>query len=296
MVGGAFELAHFALDAGGSAACGERLRQQHVVDAQAEIALEAAHAVVPPREALLRLREAAEAVDEAQVEQAPEGGALGVGTEDLAGPGGGVVHVAVFGSDVVVAGDDELRMRAQLVFDPAGQRVEPGQLVRVLVAADRLSVRHVGGDHAHAVDGRRDQPLLLVGKARVADDDLGRGLAREQRDAVVGLLPRERHLVTGRLDLGARELVVLKLGFLQADHVGLRDRQPVEQLRQADFQGVHVPGGDFQVFSRSAKEKEGGALVVVFCNRRDACAGTDCASRERNAKTSLPLARPAAAG
>ena len=53
-------------------------------------------------------------------------------------------------------------------------------------------------------------------------------------------------MVTGGLDLGTREIVVLELQLLQADDVGRGFGQPVEQMRQADLQRIDVPGGDFQ--------------------------------------------------
>ena len=212
-----------------------------MVDAQAEVLRETEHAVVPPGKYLLGLVEQAEAVDEAEAEQALEGGALWLRAEDLAGPGLGVVHVAVVGGDVVVAAQRQPRVRGQFLAEPDRERVEPAQLVVVLVAADRLAVRHVGADDAGVADRAADQAFLLIGKMRIADQHLADRLAREQGDAVVGLLPGERGVVAGGLDLGQRERGVLELQFLQADDVRPGFGQPVEQVRQPDFQRIDVP-------------------------------------------------------
>ena len=61
----------------------------------------------------------------------------------------------------------------------------------------------------------------------------GRLRARENRDAVVRLLPAIHRFVAGRAQLGERKIRVLDLGFLQAGDVGLSAREPIEQVRQA---------------------------------------------------------------
>jgi hypothetical protein len=40
--------------------------------------------------------------------------------------------------------------------------------------------------------------------------------------------------------------VIFYFRFLQANHVGQLARQPVKQLGQADFEGIDIPGGEFQ--------------------------------------------------
>ena len=73
------------------------------------------------------------------------------------------------------------------------------------------------------------------------------GCACQQRNAVVGLLAGESDLVTRGLDLGLREIVILELGFLQAQGIGLLFGQPVEQVRQAHLQRIDVPAGDLHL-------------------------------------------------
>ena len=82
---------------------------------------------------------------------------------------------------------------------------------------------------------------------RIPADNLANCLAGEQGNAVVGLLAGERDLITRRLDLGPREIVVLKLGFLQAQRIRLLFGQPVQQVRQAHLERIDVPAGDLHL-------------------------------------------------
>ena len=181
---------------------------------------------------------------------------------DLAGPQFRVVHVAVLGSDVVVAQDREPFVDLQFLAHPFAQRGEPAQFIGVLVGADGLAVRHVGADEAHAVDGRRDQALLLVLVMRIVAHDIGDGEARQDRHAVIRLLAAEHDLVAGRIDLGDGEFVVGELGLLDAEHVDGIGGEPLKQVRQADFQGVDVPGCDFHSCFGSCMHAKGAALAL----------------------------------
>src|SRR6185369_3717956 len=172
MVGRPFALARGAVDAGRRALFGARPREQDVIDPQALVFLKAEHPVIPPREGLFRLVEEPEAVFQAQAAQALESGALGFGDQNAACPDQRVMNVAVVGGDVVVAAQGQTGMRRQFFFQPLGQGVEPAQLVVVFVAADSLTVRHVGADDAGVADRAGDQPFLLVGEARIAADDV----------------------------------------------------------------------------------------------------------------------------
>ncbi|MNV10648.1 hypothetical protein D3C71_1011840 [compost metagenome] len=69
-----------------------------------------------------------------------------------------------------------------------------------------------------------------------------RFLAREQGDAVMTLLPVEIHVVAQGLDFIERELVVVDLGFLQPDHIGLMLFDQRRQLMGTGAQPVDVEG------------------------------------------------------
>jgi hypothetical protein len=87
----------------------QRLADQDVVDAQALVLAEGQVAVVPPAPALGRLLEEAEGVVQAQPSRLEMRAFLGRAV-DLPGPGHRVVDVAVFGRDVEVAHQHQLRV------------------------------------------------------------------------------------------------------------------------------------------------------------------------------------------
>ena len=66
VVRGAFQFAGRNVDDAGVTAPGQICGQQNVIDAQAEIALEAIHPIVPPAEGLRRLIEQPERIDQTQ--------------------------------------------------------------------------------------------------------------------------------------------------------------------------------------------------------------------------------------
>ena len=105
--------ARVAVDAARRAALREGRRQQHVVDPQAVILRERELPVVPPAERHWRLLEQSEAVGNPRREELAECRALGRRAMDLPVPQHWIVHVAVVGRDVEIAGDRELGMTNQ---------------------------------------------------------------------------------------------------------------------------------------------------------------------------------------
>jgi hypothetical protein len=75
-------------------------------------------------------------------------------------------------------------------------------------------------------------------------NDFFRGRAGQRSNAVIGLHPAERDVVSGIANCIDRKFVVLDLGFLQAHDVGFVRGDPVENNRQATADGVYVIGGD----------------------------------------------------
>jgi hypothetical protein len=51
--------------------------------------------------------------------------------------------------------------------------------------------------------------------------DVGHGMATDDGHAVIGFLPDVDRLIAYRLQVGVGKFMVLLLGFLQAQHVGL---------------------------------------------------------------------------
>jgi hypothetical protein len=64
--------------------------------------------------------------------------ALGLAEEHAARPGDGIVHVAILGRHVEVAHHRDARVWRELGLEPRGERLEPAQLVRVLVGSHAL--------------------------------------------------------------------------------------------------------------------------------------------------------------
>src|SRR5258706_3671611 len=81
---------------------GEFGADQDMVDAQAEVAFETVHSVVPPGERLLPLGKHPEAVFQSQSKKRPEGFAFPGAAQDLAFPQLRVVNVLIGGRDLVV--------------------------------------------------------------------------------------------------------------------------------------------------------------------------------------------------
>jgi hypothetical protein len=134
VIAGPFVLARQLVDAAGLHLRPQRLADQDVVDAQALVLAEGQVAVVPPAPALGRLLEEPEGVRAGPGRAGPGNAPLLGRAMDLPGPGHGVVDVAVFGGDVEVAHQHQLRVRGQLGAHPVAQRVEPAHLVGELVA------------------------------------------------------------------------------------------------------------------------------------------------------------------
>ena len=52
-------------------------------------------------------------------------------------------------------------------------------------------------------------------------------------------------LIASSFDFRDREFIISQLGFLQAEHIHRRGFQPLQHLRQAYFEGIDIPCGEF---------------------------------------------------
>ncbi|RMH44233.1 MAG: S1 family peptidase [Deltaproteobacteria bacterium] len=187
----------------------------------------------------------AERVDEAPVEHRAQRAPLRLAREVLALPRGGVVDVPVVERDVEVAADDGRPRRFFVAVEVAPKPAQPLELEPVVVVADLLAVRHVDGQHAHAVDRGRDQARLVVRTAVVEPGaNVVQRAARRDRDAVVRLLPVRGDAVAGGRKRIVRKLVVGDLGFLHAQHIRCVSLEPRDDAVETAADRVDVPGGD----------------------------------------------------
>src|SRR5690606_35060946 len=103
--------ARLTVDAGGGDLAPQCFGHQGQVDAQAEVAAERGHPVVPPAEDPTLVVQQAVAVVQAHAEQVAQGGALGGRSQDVVlVPYRRIVHVAFVRRDVEVAQHHQLRV------------------------------------------------------------------------------------------------------------------------------------------------------------------------------------------
>ena len=159
---------------------------------------------------------------------------LYVGAVDLAGHRDRIKDISILRRDVVVTHQHQAWMLGQFCAQPFAQRVQPGHLVAELLTARRLAVGEVRAHHAQISHRRGDHPCLRVVETGDVPDHIAGLATRQQGHTVVGLLAVPDAVPAGCSDFGVRKLVVGELGFLQHQHVGLVQRQPVEQLRQSN--------------------------------------------------------------
>ena len=127
---------------------------------------------------------------------------------------------------------------------------KPIELVGVFLGSDFTAVGNVQVDDATAGDGGRQDAALRIVETGQVRDRVFRGLAGQQGHAVVGFLATEQHPVAGLLQYLAGKIGVLGLGFLQRQHIRRLPSQPVQHMRQAHLQRIHIPGGDLADHAR----------------------------------------------
>ncbi len=181
---------------------------------------------------------------QAQRQQPAEGGALGRGEEHLPLEALGAPHVDGLGGDVEVPQHHRRGVLLEHPTEPTGEGLEPALLVVELRRVQGLAVGHVEVDDAHPVHGGRDHPPLLVLEAGDARLHVLRLVTAEDGDPVVGALAGEDGVVAGGLELRPREERVLDLGLLQGEHVGAVQLEPLQDLGEANRQGIDVPGNN----------------------------------------------------
>jgi hypothetical protein len=112
------------------------------------------------------------------------------------------------------------------------QPLEPVELVIEFRPGLRIAVRQVDAGDDDAVDGGFDIARLVIiaiaGQGGAGQHRLG--VARQDGDAVPGLLSAPHRAVAGLLDRHNRELGIGRFQFLQADDFGLAARSQRSRL------------------------------------------------------------------
>ncbi len=266
MIAGLRVLARLPVDRAGGDLAAEGFAHQDVVDAQATVFLEAQHAVVPPRKALLGLVEHAVCIGETQLQEALEVGALFHGVVDGVFQAHGVEGVAVFRRHVEVAHEHQPGVGEQFFPDPSVQRVQPEHLVCELLRARGLAVHEVAVDEPERALGRVqrrcDHACLGVFVAGDVAHHVAHGRAAQDGDTVIGLLPEAHGVVAGGFEGIVGEFFVHQLEFLQANGIHGVVGQPGQHLGQPHGEGVDVPGGQLHGMRsmRGRTELAGGRL------------------------------------
>src|SRR5690606_29791200 len=246
-----------AVDRAGTQALAQRRGYELVVDAPADIVGARRAAVAPPGVVLAFRMQHAVGVDPAaaggHVGLLLAVGAQAVEPVALLGQAAGVLLVGGPVADVQAAAHD-VPVTAQHVVAAAGQPLvqdRPQPLHHLeLVALAQLAGRAGGDverDHAEVAEARLDVAALLV-EVRPAQrgDHRIRFAPRIDRHAAVALLGRRvavEAVVAVRAEGRVGQLVLLGLGLLHADHVGLLLPQPVEEPLaggRADAVGVEA--------------------------------------------------------
>ena len=122
------------------------------------------------------------------------------------------------------------------------QPLEPFQLGVEFRSRLRIAVRQIEASDEDAVDGGFDIARLVISavtRQRGADQHRI-GLARQDGDAVPGLLSAPDRAVAGLLDRMNRKIGVGRFQLLQANHIGPGGAQPAQQIGQAPVDVVDI--------------------------------------------------------
>ena len=93
--------------------------------------------------------------------------------------------------------------------------------------------------------GGIDMPAVFLAAPQLLAD-VGEWATRDDGDAVIAFHAGDRLMrIAQRGDPGGREYVVMRLGFLQADYVGIEFFDEAPEVGQPQPHAIDVPGDDF---------------------------------------------------
>ena len=153
----------------------------------------------------------------------------------------GTVHVQRLRRDVHIPAPDGRLAGREMLVEVGAQSLKPFQLVGILGRINLEALRHVGVDDRDPLDHHPEEPRVieLPSVIEPVRNRLG-SCPAQHGDAVIGLHPAKRHLVAGGGQIEQRKVLILYLGFLQAEHVGLVAFEPAQDDGKALAQRIDV--------------------------------------------------------
>ncbi|SPA54885.1 protein of unknown function [Cupriavidus taiwanensis] len=282
MVAGVVFAAHPAVDAGVAQPRRQFGAQQQVVDAQAGIGLPVPAEVIPEGVDRRVGMVLAQRIGPALRQQACVGIAAFRLQQGILAPGTRVVDVLVGRHHVVVTGQHHRVAAVEEFLRMRDQPFEPGELVVELRPRLRVAVRQVKAADQHACDRRLEVAAVAVvgvaGQAAAHFDRLR--AARQDGDAVPGLLAVPDRAIAGVADLARRKALVGGLQFLQAYDVRRFAREPVAQRPHPAADAVDVESGDLQ------RGRGHAGWAMTGCKKKPAEGSAGCSPYARQV---LPL-------
>ena len=225
VIGSFFAFAHFAIDSRGGAFSRKRFARENRVDAQAAIFRKGKHPIIPPTKKTALPTMEPQRVDQANIAQLPEGGALAIGAHDCTAPKYGIMNIDIFRRDIEISANDH---SGNFFLDHTiAQARVPIQFVLVSRRSHSLTIWRVNGIDTEIVDLCRDDARLWIDNfiAKRSAHVL-RLLFRKDGDPVVRFLSMISGVITGRLQGEHRKLFVGAFRFLQTNDVRLRAFEP----------------------------------------------------------------------
>ena len=183
--------------------------------------------------------------------------------QGVLGEGGGVIDIVIPQNNIVIPAKNITFFQRQAGLDVGVEAINPRQLVGEFLSVDRISVRQINRGHPHiSVHGAFHiaRMLILIIAGQSAGHVLD-GRFRQDRNPVVGLLSVGLDVIAKVLDFQAREALIDGFDFLQQHNIRRKVLEPAEDVGQAGFDGIHIPGGDLDHVYLSAFC--GGAPVIA---------------------------------
>lgn len=226
-----------------------RIVQQDMVDPQARVSGPSLAKILPEGPGRrIAWKSLPDGVRPSLVQQFGEGRPARRLKERVFLPGPAAVDVRLGRHDVIVARQNDRRIKVDQTPGVTVQAVEPGQLVIELGTGLRIAVRQVEAADQHPIDCGLDVSALFVGEVarQTSAGQDGRTAAAQDRHAVPAVLAAPDGMVTRLADRSLRKLLIARLQLLKADDVGPGRLQPDQQSGEPAVDAVDVEGRDAQ--------------------------------------------------